>query len=93
MDENQDPGNVLERAEAWAASHVTLQSRHDRTGRYGIRWVATIKIRDLVFEREEFGDLRKGESLRQRASDGVVKDFLDWTADMLGNDDAQRLPF
>ena len=89
----QDPDEMLQRAELWARAHVTFAARHDRTGRHGIRWVAEIKVGDLVFEREEFGDHRKRDSLRERASDAVVRDFLDCTADMMRNDDAQALPF
>jgi hypothetical protein len=88
----QDNQALFERAAEWARTRVTLSPRHDRTGHHGIRWVASLHVDNLLFEHEEFGDYRHRESLRRRASDAVVQDFLNWTADVLASGAADALP-
>jgi hypothetical protein len=92
VSEQDNPDALFQRAAAWARTRVRLSPRHDRTGHHGIRWVATLHVDNLLFEHEEFGDYRNRESLRRRASDAVVQDFLNWTADMFASGAADALP-
>ena len=82
----------MRRAEEWARRSVTLESRHSRTGKRGIRWVASIRVGDLLFEHEAFGDLRRGEALRHRATEAVIQDYLDWVANVLESGGVEALP-
>ena len=65
-----------EESEAWARDNVQLSSA-EHTGKYSLTWVARLDVDGLVFERRARGDGRKRDSLRQRAADAVVSDYLD----------------
>ena len=64
-------------SEAWARNHVQLSSA-EHTGKYSLSRVARFDVDGLVVERRARGDGRKRDSLRQRATDAVVSDYLDY---------------
>ena len=63
--------------EAWARENVHLNSA-EHTGKYSLTWVARLNVDGMLFEQRVRGDGRKRESLRQRATDAVVSDYLDY---------------
>lgn len=64
-------------AEAWARQNVHLFSAGFH-GKSSITWIAQIKVEGQVFEHRVAGAIRRRDSLRQRAAEAVVGDYLDW---------------
>lgn len=83
---------VLEDAAAWAMERMTYFARHNRTGRSGIRWVASLRVGELRFEHESFGDLHNRDALRSRAAEAVIQDFWQWVEDILDSGNRDLLP-
>jgi hypothetical protein len=74
---SEDSMSSLVGAEQWARAHVRLFAA-EQHGKAAITWAARIDLDGQVFERRERGDFRRGEALRQRATEAVVRDYLDW---------------
>ena len=64
-------------SEAWARANLELSSA-EHTGKSSITWVARLEVDGLAFERRARGEIRRRDSLRQRAADAVVSDYLDY---------------
>ena len=62
-------------SEAWARANVQLSSTA-HTGKSSITWIARLDVEGLVFEQRARGEVRQRDSLRQRAADAVVSDYL-----------------
>jgi len=74
---HKDAAEQLEDPEAWAREHVRLDAAQV-TGKYAITWIARLDVEGLIFEHRERGDFRKRRALRQRATEAVITEFLEW---------------
>lgn len=70
-----DPDSV-EDPEAWARGRVTWDATVE--GKEAITCIARIDADGQLFERREQGLIGKRDALRKRASDAVVRDYLDF---------------
>lgn len=64
-------------AEAWAKDHVHFVFG-PTSGKRGVTWIAQIHRNGLLFERRASGQVGRRESLRRRAANEVVRDYLEW---------------
>jgi hypothetical protein len=75
--DDDDLARRLSEAEAWAREHVHLFSGEFH-GKSAITWIAQLTADGQLFEQRARGEVRNRDSLRQRATDAVVRDYLDW---------------
>jgi hypothetical protein len=73
----EDRATRLRRAEAWARENVHLFSAGFH-GKSSVTSVAQITAQGQMFEQRARGEVRRRDSLRQRATDAVVRDYVDW---------------
>jgi hypothetical protein len=72
-----DLDEVLQQAEEWAREHV-----HYLTGAWSGKnkavWIAQIKADGQLFERRVSGKIVERDTLRARAANDAIADYLDW---------------
>ena len=74
---DDDLTRTLADAETWAREHVKLVFG-PASGKTGALWIAQLRTDTQLFEARAHGEVTKREVLRQRASDAVVRDYLQW---------------
>jgi hypothetical protein len=72
-----DLDGALADAEAWAREHVHFLTGA-RSGKNKAIWIAQLNTEGQPFERRVTGEIRERETLRTRAANEVVNDYLDW---------------